>query len=104
MPLPFSDLDIITIDGQKFEVSVHKNTPNFCNLYEPGKPHLYDFHKGQLMLKPSLGIILFTKSHREGQHFLNRAPHYDFEIDYFFNQIDYPQKSSGQTTHPHPAT
>lgn len=94
MPLPFSDLDIITIEGQKFEVLMSKNDPNFCNLYEPGKPHTYDFHKGQLILKPSLGIILFTMPHRAGLHILNRAPTYDFEIDYFFSQIDYPQKTT----------
>ena len=92
MLLPFSNLDIITIDGQKFEVLIDKITPNFCNLYEPGKPHTYDYHLGQIVLKPSLGIILFYRSHREGLNILNRAPTYDFEIDYFFKQIDYPQK------------
>ena len=92
MPLPFSHLDILTMDGQKFEVSIDTSQPNFCNLYEPGKPHEGDYHLGQLYLKPSLEVILYTKPHRAGQHFLDRAPFYEFEVDYFLSRIDYPQK------------
>lgn len=92
MPLPFSHLDILTMDGQKFEVSMDSNQPNFCNLYEPGKPHTSAYHGGQLTLKPSLGLILYTKPYRAGLHVLDRAPFYEFEVDYFLSRIDYPQK------------
>jgi hypothetical protein len=92
MPLPFSNLDIITIEGKKLEVSMDHKDPNFCNLYEPGKPHTYDYNEGQLMLHPSSEVIIYTKPHRARLHFLGKAPFYEFGLDYFLSSIEYPQK------------
>lgn len=96
--LPFKTGDIITIEGKKYEVLINPNQPKFCNLYEPGKPHTFDHHLGQIYIKPSQGLISYYYPHRAKNRILGLNAHVEFEIDYFFSQIDYPAKGQRGNT------
>ena len=88
--LPFTNGDIITIDKEKYQVSISGNT-GFCNLYKPGKSLTYKNHLGQLFWSVADNKIRFYLPSGSKEMRLQSA-HYTFDSDLFFAKIDYPGK------------